>query len=342
MVLRHVPAATQHEGAARVMSKEISFQLPFTAAQKFEAMFTEFDRIIEDDSDFRIEAYGISVTTMEEVFLKSAHDASESMNSAIKEQSSRSLIVPADLAEEGGASGGAEPSGEDDGDDGDATTAVVGRIVVAATPAGSASASGEDLLAAAAESDGTSTAVTNPASRVTLADATKGTEGRASTSDDGGRAMMEQKLAHIKELQKFGFLRQLFALLLRRVSYARRDLKLALFQFAIPLLVLVFGLSLLIIVGLEQSQPSRDMWYEAWQMNDVDGIADTRTELPYLPGTYSTATATKTPIVWPVIVPAGRTGLDLQTTAKAANWPNPRQTESEWEAACRKILPYQL
>ena len=347
IVLRHVPAATQHEGAARVMSKEISFQLPFTAAQKFEAMFTEFDRVIEDDGDFRIEAYGISVTTMEEVFLKSAHDASESMSSAIKEQSSRGSLALADLGEEeGGASGAAEPSGEDDdaaAADADAAASVVGRIVVAATPAGSASASGEDnFAAAAAESDGTSTAVSNPASRVALTDATKGAAGRGAASDDGGRAMMEQKLAHIKELQKFGFVRQLFALLLRRIAYARRDLKLALFQFAIPLLVLVFGLTLLIIVGLESDQPARDMWYEAWQMNDVVGIADTKTVLPYLPGTYSTPTATKTPIAWPVEIPAGRTGLDLQSAAKATKWPNPRQTESEWKAACATIVPSSL
>ena len=72
IVKKHVPEATQHEGAEGKMSKEISFQLPFEAAQRFEAMFTEFDAIIKNEEENRIDSYGISVTTMEEVFLKSA------------------------------------------------------------------------------------------------------------------------------------------------------------------------------------------------------------------------------------------------------------------------------
>ena len=359
IVLRHVPAATQHSGAAKAMSKEISFQLPFSAAQSFEAMFTEFDAIVEDESDERLEAYGISVTTMEEVFLKSAHDASESLDRSIADREPTDADVPdipaagdvafSDAATEdvtrgnstddttggaaGGANGGATGGAEAEGESGGMLSAVVSPASL------TGSASSDPIIAA--ESDGTTRVPPSPGLLVAPADAAKSGSSRRVVSDDGGRAMMEEKLAHIKELQKFGFCRQLCALLLRRIAYARRDLKLALFQFAIPLIVLVFGLALLIIVAFEVPQPPRDYYNEALEFNGVGGIPSNErvAQVPYVPGAYLTplVASMEAPPVVGVAIPFAP--LDIQTVEKAQNWPNARQTPAQWTSACKTILP---
>ena len=321
IVRRHVPEATQHEGAANVMSKELSFQLPFTAAQRFEAMFTEFDVVITDEEDFRIEAYGISVTTMEEVFLKSAHDAHSSLDSEKSAKSTSVRLPLSDLPEsESTGSSDAVTSGLD---------AVTGRAVVEAqrTRVQSGLDSGAPPLPlesnASIDADVSSPSangVDNPARRTVLSAATKGAEGVAESNDDGGRAMMEQKLQHIKELQKFGFCRQLGALLLRRIAYARRDIKLALFQFAIPLLVMVFGLGLLVLVGLTKDQPGRTMLEMAEQFNNVRGVSASErgTVLPYINNPYSSATALAMPSVTPNVLPS--VPLRIQTAERSKNW----------------------
>lgn len=48
---------------------EMTFQLPFTASNQFVALFTELDSRL---NELKLNTYGVSVTTMEEVFLNSA------------------------------------------------------------------------------------------------------------------------------------------------------------------------------------------------------------------------------------------------------------------------------
>lgn len=48
---------------------ELTFQLPFNTADRFVSLFTEFD---DHKKELGITTYGVSVTTMEEVFLNSA------------------------------------------------------------------------------------------------------------------------------------------------------------------------------------------------------------------------------------------------------------------------------
>jgi hypothetical protein len=51
----------------------LSFQLPYDAVSNFAAMFTELE---SEDAKSRlgVGAYGISITTLEEVFLKVRHE----------------------------------------------------------------------------------------------------------------------------------------------------------------------------------------------------------------------------------------------------------------------------
>lgn len=52
------------------VSSEITFQIPKSYSEKFEKFFEEFDRSL---NSLDIKGYGISVTTLEEVFLKVGH-----------------------------------------------------------------------------------------------------------------------------------------------------------------------------------------------------------------------------------------------------------------------------
>jgi ATP-binding cassette subfamily A (ABC1) protein 3 len=51
------------------VSAEVAFQLPISAAPKFKDLFEGLDSRLKD---FNIQTYGISITTLEEVFLKIA------------------------------------------------------------------------------------------------------------------------------------------------------------------------------------------------------------------------------------------------------------------------------
>ncbi|XP_020526672.1 ABC transporter A family member 1 isoform X2 [Amborella trichopoda] len=78
IVLRHVPSATYLSD----VGTEISFRLPLTSSSSFETMFLELERCItkpeiiprrntsEGEHSVGIESFGISVTTLEEVFLR--------------------------------------------------------------------------------------------------------------------------------------------------------------------------------------------------------------------------------------------------------------------------------
>ncbi|XP_077241690.1 ATP-binding cassette A1 isoform X2 [Tasmannia lanceolata] len=80
IVRRHVPSATRLSD----VGTEVSFKLPLASSSSFESMFREIESYIrkpgnsfetssnEDVDCFAIESYGISVTTLEEVFLRVA------------------------------------------------------------------------------------------------------------------------------------------------------------------------------------------------------------------------------------------------------------------------------
>ncbi|XP_072953821.1 ABC transporter A family member 1 isoform X1 [Typha angustifolia] len=114
IVHRHVPTAT----CLSDVGTEISFRLPLSSSSSFESMFREIESFIKrpgmeienqslySESFFGIESYGISVTTLEEVFLRvtaqnfGENDKGESLVShtgsdfLVSEASNCSLIEP--------------------------------------------------------------------------------------------------------------------------------------------------------------------------------------------------------------------------------------------------------
>ncbi|GER52514.1 ATP-binding cassette sub-family A member [Striga asiatica] len=75
IVYSHIPSAT----CVSEVGNEISFKLPLASSSAFEKMFREIESCmqrskpsfeIQDHTNFGIESYGISITTLEEVFLK--------------------------------------------------------------------------------------------------------------------------------------------------------------------------------------------------------------------------------------------------------------------------------
>ena len=103
VITRHVPDATTLSN----VGAEISFQLPLDQSSAFPAMLTELDDNLDN---LKLETYGISVTTMEEVFLKVAQIGDHAFRE--RQQSKRSgsltgLTAPRPLSGGVGTSSGA-------------------------------------------------------------------------------------------------------------------------------------------------------------------------------------------------------------------------------------------
>ncbi len=58
------------------VSAEVAFQLPMSQINKFEALFDALDA---QKRQLDIQTYGVSITTMEEVFLRVAHLGDDAM-----------------------------------------------------------------------------------------------------------------------------------------------------------------------------------------------------------------------------------------------------------------------
>jgi ATP-binding cassette subfamily A (ABC1) protein 3 len=81
---------TQHLGEVKMLSEvssEITYQIPTALSVKFKDFFSSFDNSL-DSLDIR--SYGISVTTLEEVFLRVGHgddsNDNQKMKDSIKEE----------------------------------------------------------------------------------------------------------------------------------------------------------------------------------------------------------------------------------------------------------------
>lgn len=84
IVSRYVPQAKLLSN----VGAEVSFQLPIAASPQFPSMFQQFDRSL---AELRLSTYGVSVTTMEEVFLHVAHgdDTAEEAKEVTRRYSER-------------------------------------------------------------------------------------------------------------------------------------------------------------------------------------------------------------------------------------------------------------
>lgn len=70
LILQYVPEAL----TVSKVGKERNYRLPFASASKFVDMFREIDR---RKSELGVAGYGVSVTTLEEVFLRVGHGSEE-------------------------------------------------------------------------------------------------------------------------------------------------------------------------------------------------------------------------------------------------------------------------
>ena len=99
LIKRHVPSAKTLSN----VGAEISFQLPLDQSSHFPAMLTELDNNLHA---LRLETYGISVTTMEEVFLKVAQHGDKGFREQQRTKRSNSLSRPLSTGSAGPASSG--------------------------------------------------------------------------------------------------------------------------------------------------------------------------------------------------------------------------------------------
>jgi ATP-binding cassette subfamily A (ABC1) protein 3 len=104
IVYRHIPSAT----CVSEVGTEISFKLPLASSLSFENMFREIERCMSrsksssetsssEDHNLGIESYGISVTTLEEVFLRVAgcdHNEAERLDDVKILDSSPDSLLP--------------------------------------------------------------------------------------------------------------------------------------------------------------------------------------------------------------------------------------------------------
>ncbi|KAM7263046.1 hypothetical protein ACFE04_000729 [Oxalis oulophora] len=108
IVFRHIPSAT----CVSEVGTEISFKLPLASSSAFESMFREIDSYTRrsvchtetisngDINNLGIESYGISVTTLEEVFLRVAGSHLDDADCTKQRNDDRAQISP-ELASKG-------------------------------------------------------------------------------------------------------------------------------------------------------------------------------------------------------------------------------------------------
>jgi len=96
VISKHIPQAN----CTSDVSSEITYQLPMDTSPKFEEMFGELD---ERKGELRISSYGVSVTTLEEVFLnvsKIVHKNDVTKFNAVEQQKTDKDIDGFDLKKE--------------------------------------------------------------------------------------------------------------------------------------------------------------------------------------------------------------------------------------------------
>jgi ABC-type multidrug transport system ATPase subunit len=189
---------------------EIAFQVPTDASPRFPALFEELE---SKKSDLGVRSYSIGVTTLEEVFLRVAEEehhgasgATQKARDEAKETSNGFYEDPSSKASAAAAGGYLPPSDAKDG----------GAYLHPAAPA--AGADGWDF------------------SKPVAASGPKKVKPKVSH---------KEILAEARADAKGIFWRHFYALFNKRLRYAMRDLRAAIFQLLIPVLALLAGLLLL-------------------------------------------------------------------------------------------------
>lgn len=209
----------QESDTAATVSKEVVYRLPFTAAHRFPPLFTVLDSL-EGELD-----YGVSVTTLEEVFLRLGREAGlQSDPQADDNAHDDGIDHHSDIA--------------DDDDDDDAEDAISPQVSLGNNNVGSDHPRFELLSANTQEHD-------------LLPDEEQGLTTQSSTINKKVKKSSSRSFCFWWKLER----QQLAALLFKRFHYGRRDRKLLLCQLLLPIGLVALGLALLLLRP-GASQPS--------------------------------------------------------------------------------------
>jgi ATP-binding cassette subfamily A (ABC1) protein 3 len=224
----HVPSVV----IAGDAGQELKLTLPLESSSSFEPMFAALDAAREA---LGVVAYGMSITTLEDVFLRAADDPS--------------ALLPGHG--HGSAAGGARARG---------ATAVVVNVAHSDRTLAALTAAEE-----ATPSDGShgSGSTTYGAASIAVGAAAGGTVKNgmpgAAVAAGGGATLSVSEMrrrARTELVGCSGFCKHVYAIILKRAAFARRDLRTLLCQVLIPVVLVVGGLAL---IGLAQglaTQPS--------------------------------------------------------------------------------------
>ena len=198
---------------------ELTMQLPLSASERFQALFEKFD---DEKTDLDIVNYGVSVTTLEEVFLKVAHGGEHDTKKLIKEKS--------ELIKQRSQSLVSQNSAELPGSVGDTKTG----FKPMSTSVDVIDDNDIDFKLAANEDD----------------------------EDDDENANLEGQSLKMKVPVKLQvsnncgyFLRHMTALLMKRMVYFTRDKKAWFFGFALPAAFVMLGMFIISLLPQQFSQP---------------------------------------------------------------------------------------
>mmetsp|Transcript_19382 Transcript_19382/g.36014 ORF Transcript_19382/g.36014 Transcript_19382/m.36014 type:complete len:1964 (+) Transcript_19382:180-6071(+) len=203
---------------------ELTMQLPLSASERFQALFEKFD---DEKIDLDIVNYGVSVTTLEEVFLKVAHGGEHDTKKLIKQKSElikqRSLSL---VSQNSGA--GIEPV-----EVGDTKTG----FKPMSTSVDVVDDNDIDFKLAADEDD----------------DYDEDDDENANVE---GQSLKMKVPVKLKVSNNCGyFLRHMTALLMKRMVYFTRDKKAWFFGFALPAAFVMLGMFIISLLPQQFSQP---------------------------------------------------------------------------------------
>lgn len=220
LLRKHVPEASVSSN----VSAEFSVRMPLTSSGAFPAMFAELDSAL---STLAVASYGISVTSISDVFLKIATGEGAAVAGGVDTTPDWSPLPPK------------SPYGPK-------SSLVVEMPAAVRLHSGSSAGAPEAPEAGGAKAHKASSRSTSPSRALEGG----GSSGAATIADFRASARKEQTGCST-------FLHHSYALYRKRLAYSSRDSKAICYQLIIPAILIAFGLGLLNSVAIPQAVPLR-------------------------------------------------------------------------------------
>ena len=249
---------------------ELTFQLPFSSSHLFEKLF----QAVDDDQDgLGVESYGVSVTTLEEVFIKIAKGTDTAL-----------------VAEEGRRKGRLQSGSVDMGS---VSLSLKGsdKLRADVTPQLDLPVDADVDVACANGNDNAGSTITSPAMGTNAAPdspaaghiplATVDTEtlenGETKTAANASK-MRVVSFERIREEQLwYMFMRHIVAMVIKRYLYFSRDAKTWIYQLVVPVAFVLAGILILVLLNFEPPQPSLPLVATMYN----PGIENNHMPMPY-------------------------------------------------------------